>query len=98
MREESASNPAARAGHAVTSNGAENGFGADPATVARGFMAANPELKWADTSRRGYMTIDITRRRVTGEWLFLRTVKARDTTVTDTHRMSVDKGRRIFRA
>ena len=86
------------AGQAVTSNGAENGFGADPATVARGYIEANSELKWADTSRRGYMTIDVTRRRVTGEWLFLRTVKARDTTVADTHRMSVEKGRRVFTA
>ena len=84
------------AGHSVTSGGAEGDFGADPAVVARGFVAANPELKWADTSRRGYMMIDLTPRRVTGEWLFMRTIKARDTAVADSHRMSVERGRRAF--
>ncbi|MEJ2816441.1 alkaline phosphatase D family protein [Caulobacter sp. CCG-8] len=84
------------AGHSVTSGGAEGDLGADPAVVARGFVAANPELKWADTSRRGYMMIDLTPRRVTGEWLFMRTIKARDTAVADSHRMSVERGRRAF--
>jgi alkaline phosphatase D len=84
------------AGQGVTSNGMETGLGADPKLVAKAYAEANPELKWADTSRRGYMTIDLSRQRVTGEWQFLRTIKARDTTVTDTHRMSVDRGRRVF--
>jgi alkaline phosphatase D len=61
-------------------------------------MAANPELKWADTSRRGYMMIDVTPQRVTGEWLFMNTIKARDTTLAGTHRMRVDRGRRAFAA
>lgn len=86
------------AGHSVTSNGMEGNFAADPRTVARGFVAANPELKWADTSRRGYMMIEVTPQRVTGEWLFMETVKARTTRVADTHRMSVDRGRRVFNA
>lgn len=84
------------AGQAVTSNGLEGDMGADPKTVAQGFMAANPELKWADTSQRGYMMLEVTPRRVTGEWLFLRTIKARDATLAGSHRMTVDKGRRAF--
>ncbi|MGK6321184.1 alkaline phosphatase D family protein [Sphingomonas sp. DT-204] len=84
------------AGHAVTSGGIEGGMGTDPATVAKGFVAANPELKWADTSRRGYMMIEITPKRVTGEWLFLQTIKARSTALAGSHRMSVDRGRRVF--
>ena len=84
------------AGHAVTSGGMEGGMGADPATVAKGFVAANPELKWADTSRRGYMMIEITPKRVTGEWLFLQTIKARSIALAGSHRMSVDRGRRVF--
>ncbi|HVJ02157.1 MAG TPA: alkaline phosphatase D family protein, partial [Sphingomonas sp.] len=86
------------AGQAVTSGGMEGSFAADPRTVAQGFIAANPEMKWADTSRRGYMTIEITPRRVTGEWLFLRTIQARDTTIADTHRMYAERGRRAFAA
>jgi alkaline phosphatase D len=86
------------AGQAVTSGGAEGDFGADPKAVAQGFMAANPELKWADTSRRGYMMIDVTPQRVTGEWLFMNTIKARDTALSGTHRMQVERGRRVFAA
>lgn len=86
------------AGHAVTSQGMEGSMGADPKTVAQGFIAANPELKWADTSRRGYLMLDVTPRRVTGEWLFLNTVKTRDTSLAGTHRMAVARGRRAFTA
>lgn len=86
------------AGQAVTSNGMEGDMGADPKVVAQGFMAANPELKWADTSQRGYMMIQVTPQRVTGEWLFLQTIKARSTTLSGAHRMSVERGRRVFTA
>ncbi len=84
------------AGHSVTSNGLDSSFSADPKVVAQGFMAANPEMKWADTSQRGYMMIEITPQRVTGDWLFLQTVKAHTTALSGTHRMSVEKGRRAF--
>jgi alkaline phosphatase D len=84
------------AGHAVTSSGMEGSMAADPAIVARGFVAANPELKWADTSRRGYMMIEVTPQRVSGEWLFLQTIKARNTALAGTHRMQVRRGRRVF--
>jgi len=86
------------AGQAVTSNGMEGDMGADPKVVAQGFMAANPELKWADTSRRGYMMIEVTPKSVTGEWLFLQTIKARSTALAGSHRMRVDRGRRAFSA
>jgi alkaline phosphatase D len=84
------------AGHSVTSGGCEGDFVADPKRVAQGFMAANPELKWADTSQRGYMMIEVTPQRVTGEWLFLRTIKTRDTALSGSHRMHVERGRRVF--
>lgn len=84
------------AGHAVTSNGLEGDMGADPEVVARGFMAANPEMKWANTSQRGYMMIEVTQKRVTGEWLFLKTIKERTAALAGTHRMSVERGRKAF--
>jgi alkaline phosphatase D len=86
------------AGHSVTSNGMENSCAADPKTVARGFVAANPELKWADTSRRGYMMIEVAPQRVTGEWLFMRAIKARTTELAGKHRMVVERRRRTFAA
>lgn len=84
------------AGQSVTSGGAEGDFGADPATVARGFMTANPELKWADTSQRGYMMIEVTPKRVTGAWQFLRTIRTRDTTLAGSHSLHVERGRKAF--
>ena len=86
------------AGQAVTSGGMEGDLHGDPKAVARGFVAANPELKWANTHQRGYMMIDISPDRVTGEWLFLDTIKARSTRIASTHRMSVERGRRVFSA
>lgn len=61
-------------------------------------MAANPELKWVDTSRRGYMIVEVTPQRVTAEWLFLRTIKARATEIAGAHQIQVEKGRRVFSA
>jgi alkaline phosphatase D len=84
------------AGHSVTSGGLEGGFGADAKLVARGLVAANPEMQWADTSQRGYMMIDITPQRVTGEWLFMRTIQSPNVEIAGSHRMHVDRGRRAF--
>jgi alkaline phosphatase D len=86
------------AGHSVSSNGMEGSCSADPQIVARGFVAANPEMKWCDTSQRGYMMIEVTPARVTGEWLFMRTVKSRTTALAGTHRMAVERRRRAFAA
>ncbi len=84
------------AGHSVTSPGMEGQLAVDPKEVARAFVTTNPELVWADTSQRGYMMIDVTPQRVTGEWLFMRTIKSRSTAVAGTHRLSAERGRRTF--
>jgi alkaline phosphatase D len=84
------------AGQSVTSPGIEGQMGVDPKDVARAFVATNPELVWADTSHRGYMMIDVTPHRVTGEWLFLKTIRSRSTALAGSHRMSAERGRRRF--
>jgi alkaline phosphatase D len=83
---------------AVTSHGIEGQLGADPKKIAAAFVATNPELAWGDTSQRGYMMIDIAPQRVTGQWLFMQTVKSRSTALAGSHRMSVEHGRRRFPA
>ena len=80
----------------MTSNGIERQLGVAPSVAARSFVAANPEMAWAQTSGRGYMMIDITPGRVSGEWIFMDTIKARSTAVASVHRMAVQKGRRRF--
>ncbi|MBB5716469.1 alkaline phosphatase D family protein [Sphingomonas aerophila] len=86
------------AGHSVTSGGMEGSCAADPKVVARGFVGANPELKWADTSQRGYMMMDVRPASVTGEWRFLRTIAMRDDKLSGNHRMTVQAKRKAFAA
>jgi alkaline phosphatase D len=77
----------------VTSPGAEAYLPwISPADMARVTVAANPQLKWADTSRRGYLTVELTPERATGEWLFLDTIRTRSTAIGGRHRMGVSRG------
>jgi alkaline phosphatase D len=84
------------AGQSVTSPGIEGQLGADPKDVARAFVSTNSELVWADTSQRGYMMIDITPQRITGQWLFLKTIQTRSTLLAGSHRISAERGQRKF--
>ncbi|MBA3895894.1 MAG: alkaline phosphatase D family protein [Sphingomonadaceae bacterium] len=81
------------AGHSVTSPGYESALVADPRIVAAGVAAASPELKWCDTSRRGYMRLTLTPAAATNEWVFMETIKARSTATQPSHRMRVRPGR-----
>jgi alkaline phosphatase D len=64
--------------------------------VARAVVRASPQLEWAETSRRGYMTLELTPERATSEWLFLDSVKTRSSTIAQTHRLSIRNGMRRF--
>ena len=83
------------AGQSVSSPGFETYFtGASPATVAKGVMASNKGLKWMDSSRRGYMLIELTPERTTSEWRFVETVKQRIPRLGGLHRMTAKHGAR----
>lgn len=86
------------AGQSVTSNGIEGNLARDPSDVARAFVAANPELAWCDTSRRGYVMLQITPQRLTGEWIFMRDIHVHGPAVAAVQRMAVEPGRRRFLA
>ncbi len=75
------------AGHSVSSLGLEKRFAGDPRAIARDFVATNAGLTWCDTSRRGYMVLDITPERVSNEWLFLPSRDSQSTVMLDSHRM-----------
>lgn len=86
-------------GHSVTSPGYESFFTrTPPADVARALVEANPELKWADTSGRGYMAVTLTPEAATSEWLFVDTVAGRSPRVARSHRMRTLAGRRTLEA
>jgi alkaline phosphatase D len=85
------------AGSSVTSPGLEAyASGVAPKEVERAVRARNPALKWADTSRRGYLTLTLTPDRAAGEWLSLETVRTRSTRLASRHAMSVRRGENRF--
>lgn len=63
-----------------------------PEQLAQLIVDANDELKWADTSQRGYMTIDLTPQRATTEYRFLKGIRQRSTQLAGTKVMTVEAG------
>ncbi|MDR6788701.1 alkaline phosphatase D [Sphingomonas sp. BE138] len=81
------------AGHSVTSPGFESGTAAGPARIAADLVRTNPELKWCDTSRRGYMAMTIAPDAVRNDWIMVDTIKRRTPAATIGHRATVGRGR-----
>ena len=87
------------AGHSVTSPGAEGNVPwIKPEVLAEETVKRNPQLKWCDTSQRGYMAVELTPKAVTGEFRFLASVRQRGAGLAGTHRMTVRAGKRKFSA
>ena len=84
------------AGHSVSSPGYEAAVRSDPKTVAAALVGANPELKWCDTSRRGYMAMTLTPTRVSNDWVMVDTVKTASTAAGVGHSASVKRGANIM--
>ncbi len=81
-------------GHSVSSPGFENSTrGTDPAVIARAMVAASDELRWADTSSRGYMAVRLTPQSASCEWVFMADQTKRNLATKAAHRMSVKPGR-----
>jgi alkaline phosphatase D len=81
------------AGHAVCSNGFELPTkGTDPKVIAAGYLRVSPELKWCDTSKRGYMMLTLTPTAATNEWIFMQTVATPTIATQPSHRMRVIAG------
>lgn len=85
-------------GHSVSSPGFENATqGTDPAVIARGLVErGKDELRWVDTSNRGYMHLSLTPQAATNEWVFMQTVKDISTATKPGHRMKVRPGRKVL--
>ena len=83
-------------GHSVSSPGFESATGGtDPMVIARNLVEANKtELRWADTSNRGYMHLSLTPQAATNEWVFMQTVKDISLGTKTGHKMKVRAGRK----
>ena len=85
------------AGHSVTSPGAEGTVRWQrPDVLAADIVARNPQLKWCDTSQRGYMAVELTPQAATGEWRFMESVRMKGTALAGVKRMTVLAGQRKF--
>ena len=81
----------------VTSPGFEYALpGVDPLEIARAVRATNPGLAYFDASRRGYTSLQLTPDAVTGQFHFLRTVRERDSSLTESVSLRVRHGRRLL--
>ncbi len=85
-------------GHSITSPGYESATkGVDPAVVARGVVGdGKGELKWMDSSNRGYMKITLTPQVASNEWVFMDTVASKSLGTKPSHKMSVRKGTNLL--
>lgn len=84
------------AGHSVTSPGYETAVATDPKIVAAALIKASPELKWCDTSRRGYMALTITPAKVSNDWIMVDTIKQKSTKVSVAHTATVVRGSNVM--
>jgi alkaline phosphatase D len=85
------------AGHSVTSPGYEGVSGPDRTDAfAAAARQANPSLKYCDTHRRGYMSLQLSSETVSGSWHFMQTIAERNPTVSQSHTMQVQRGRRVL--
>lgn len=84
-------------GHSVTSPGYEaytRGISDDARVSA--LRAASPQLKWANTQDRGYVTVQLTRDRVTANWHNVETIRTHTPALKATHSMTAERGRRKY--
>ena len=85
------------AGHSVTSSGFESFLPTiAPDNLAAMLRQTNPGLAFTDTSRRGYVSLQMTPDAVQGTWHFLSTVAARTTAGMQDRTLGVKWGERRF--
>lgn len=79
----------------VTSPGLETSLGAiPPDTLAQQIVAHNRDLKWVDTSQRGYMVVELTPDNASSEFRFAETIRQRSKRLAGTKRIVGSAGTR----
>jgi len=84
-------------GHSVTSPGYESYTrGISDATRVAALRASSPQLKWANTQDRGYVTVAFTPEKVTADWHNVASIRAHDLKLSGSHRMTAARGRKKY--
>lgn len=87
------------AGHSVTSPGFESYFSrVPPERLAASLRETNPTLKFADTARRGYMAVELTRGAAVCEYRFMGNVREKGAGLAATQRVTALANRRALTA
>ena len=60
--------------------------------------ASSPQLKWANTQDRGYVTVALTRDRVTANWHHVETIRRHSPALKSSHSLTAARGRRMYDA
>lgn len=85
------------AGQSVTSPGFEGYFSrVQPDRLATALRETNPTLQYADTARRGYMAVELTRGAATCEYRFMNNVREKGAGLIGTQRVTALAGRRTL--
>ena len=85
------------AGHSVTSPGFEAYTpGISDTMRVEALRAVSPQLQWANTADRGYVTVQLTRERVTANWHSVGTIRTHTPALKSTHSMTASRGKRMF--
>ena len=80
---------------AVTSPGFESELkGIAPEALATSLKAANPEIAWCDTARRGYMMVTLTREAARCDWTLLETIREKGVLTAQTVTATSARGSR----
>lgn len=82
------------AGQSVSSPGFETYLKAPPSAVTGALMQANPTLRWADMSNRGYMQVVLTPAEAVCEWRFTAPVSGRSPKLAGVQRARVAAGQK----
>ncbi|PHS29184.1 MAG: alkaline phosphatase [Robiginitomaculum sp.] len=76
-------------GHSVSSPGFEAYIPLPEERITADLLAASPELRWANTNKRGYMAVHITPETAQCEWRFTGAPSTRAPDLTNRHTMQV---------
>lgn len=86
-------------GQSVTSPGYESAFpGVAPERIARALRETNPSLRYVDTSRRGYMAVELTPGAATCEYRLMGNVREKSAALVAAQRIATLPGRRVLAA
>lgn len=87
------------AGQSVTSPGYESYTrGISDDTRVSAIRGASPQLVWANTQDRGYVTVALTPEKVNASWHMLETIREHRPVMKASHSMTAMRGRRAYNA